>query len=134
MRPLLRIKSLDYIFTTRSVVRWFDVDEHHNVTFNLEGCILFILLVKCGTLVYPAYEPTEVCKLVTDEYKSNWSAAYSTLKVKYSKNMHQTAPQVTKPSRGVTIDNNNLKTSDVDEVFEKLRKRRRHSSGEGTSS
>lgn len=134
MRPQFRIKSLDILFTTDSVVKWCDIDEHHNVTFNLEGCILFLLLVKSGTLFYPAYQPTEVYQLVGDEHRSGWSAAYSEINVKYSKTLQQTIPQLTNPSRGSTVDNNKLKfTEDVGEVVRQI-KRKRHSSGGGTSS
>lgn len=134
MRPQFRIKSLDYLFTTDSVVKWCNVDEHYNVSFNLEGCILLLLLVKSGTFTYPAYQPTEVYELVGDEHKCGWNAAYSELNVKYSKTLNQITPQVTKSSRGNSLDNSKLKIKEkVDQVVRQL-KRKRHSSGEGTSS
>ena len=136
MRPHFRIKSLDCLFTTKSVVKWCDVNEHQNPNFNLQGCILFLLLVKSGSLSYPAYQPTGVCEMVAKEHISGWSVPYSELKVKYSKTMHQSNPQLTKPSRGSTVDNEKLEeVEDVDQIVTQLKlKRKRHLSGEGTSS
>lgn len=101
MRPLLRIKSKDVLLTISEDLQWCDPTANP-ITFDIRGCILFLLHVKAGTAFYPQFDDVFLSEF-GDSYKCGWSDGYGKLPVHYAKKLHQTKPNVPTDQRGATL-------------------------------
>lgn len=103
MRPLLRMKKSDVLLTFESVVQWCD-SKSEAISFNITGCILFLLFVQAGSAAYPEIDVPFLEKEVDHvSFKSGWNEHYGKLPVKYSTTLMQTKPRVAPDSRGKTV-------------------------------
>ena len=131
VRPLMRMKSSDLLYTTPTVAHWCS-ERNGKLQFHIPGCILLLLLIKPGMNFYPKYDSSKVLDYVIPaEVQCGWNEGYSNVSndVRYSSTLMQTKPHLPPPSRGVTFKRGSATDiGSVSDKLELLRSRNRHRS------
>lgn len=129
VRPLMREKSTDLLYTTPTVVRWCG-EEGGKLQFELPGCILLLLFLRAGMGNYPKYCTSMISDLINpDEHQCGWNEGYSNCGVQYSNRLQQTRPNVPTLSRGRYLKPANLVADcPVSDWITELKSRKRHRS------
>ena len=56
IRPYIRVKSTDTIYTTSNPIPWAIHAPDQGPSFNLSGCITIVLILKQGAENFPSFD------------------------------------------------------------------------------
>ncbi len=79
---------------------WASPDEK---TFNVRGCILFLLFAQSGQNSYPEFDLEYLEQKASPEFGCGWNEGYDRLSTKYKQSLRQTRPKVTPRGRGSSL-------------------------------
>ena len=100
MRPLMRLKSNDLLYTSSEALYWA-YEDSGELRFNIPGCIILLLFLRAGLGAYPEYDPSDVFGTQHTQPASGWNEAYASLPndAKYPRILKQTKPTLNRPTK-----------------------------------
>ena len=97
----MRVKSTDVILTT-PLFQWKNSGVGGGpITFNYEGCIIFLLFLMAGSSdCYPNFDETCLQDITKKFPEIGWNAAYANISSNYLPNLKQNRPNKSTTRKG----------------------------------